>query len=114
MECVTREKLLIKFLGIFLRSRLLWDLQMRRIDDKPSRGQSMTRVSAKEVASVLCSMKGGKSPGHDGLSVEHLRYAKCSSTESYLVTFQCVLYTFLLAPVVDAFCGDTCCAKKDG
>lgn len=32
-------------------------------------------LSAKEVASVIRKMKRGKSPGHDGLSVEHILYA---------------------------------------
>ncbi|CAH2101952.1 unnamed protein product [Euphydryas editha] len=31
--------------------------------------------TAEKVASVINSMVGGKSPGHDGLSVEHLRHA---------------------------------------
>lgn len=33
------------------------------------------RVSAKEVSSIIKGMTRGKSPGHDGLSIEHFLYA---------------------------------------
>ncbi|XP_026333229.1 uncharacterized protein LOC113240194 [Hyposmocoma kahamanoa] len=33
------------------------------------------RFSPKEVHSIINKMERGKSPGHDGLSIEHLRYA---------------------------------------
>ncbi|CAG9131271.1 unnamed protein product [Plutella xylostella] len=34
-----------------------------------------TRFTAKEIAKVIRSISRGKSPGHDGLSIEHLQYA---------------------------------------
>ncbi|PZC76937.1 hypothetical protein B5X24_HaOG203981 [Helicoverpa armigera] len=33
------------------------------------------RIKAEEIGHILQSMPRGKSPGHDGLSIEHLRYA---------------------------------------
>lgn len=33
------------------------------------------RFGAKDVAAVVRMMVRGKSPGHDGLSIEHLKYA---------------------------------------
>lgn len=47
----------------------------RVIDCGLDRGPDLTRFSAKDVASVIKGMKRGKSPGHDCLSVEHLRCA---------------------------------------
>lgn len=38
-------------------------------------GSELIGFSAKEVTKVITKMAGGKSPGHDGLSIEHLRYA---------------------------------------
>lgn len=38
-------------------------------------GDQIIRISAKEVARVVKNMKRGKSPGHDSLSIEHLKYA---------------------------------------
>lgn len=39
-------------------------------------GDSLTEfVTAKQVNTVINTMQRGKSPGHDGLSVEHFRYA---------------------------------------
>ncbi|KAL0880596.1 hypothetical protein ABMA27_001826 [Loxostege sticticalis] len=35
----------------------------------------LVRVTAKQVREALKRMTGGKSPGHDGISVEHLRHA---------------------------------------
>lgn len=40
--------------------------------NEPSLKQPLTKVSGREVASVLRSTKGGQSPGNDSLSVEHL------------------------------------------
>lgn len=46
------------------------------VGDKTVRSsEKMVRVTAKEVRKVIRTMTSGKSPGHDGLSVEHLRYA---------------------------------------
>lgn len=38
-------------------------------------GKSTICFYAKEVASIINGMQRGKSPGHDSLSIEHLRYA---------------------------------------
>ncbi|KAG7313465.1 hypothetical protein JYU34_000594 [Plutella xylostella] len=38
-------------------------------------GDAPVRVSAKQVAKIIKQMSRGKSPGHDGLSIEHLQYA---------------------------------------
>lgn len=34
-----------------------------------------TRIVAKDIKQIIQSMSRGKSPGHDGLSIEHLRFA---------------------------------------
>ncbi|XP_063390109.1 uncharacterized protein LOC134675729 [Cydia fagiglandana] len=45
-------------------------------DDEWPRGQEIiARFDAKDVHAVIQSMARGKSPGHDGLSIEHLKYA---------------------------------------
>lgn len=50
--------------------------QQQVIDTEDSqRAEYSVRISAKEVRSVIQGMSRGKSPGHDGLSIEHLQYA---------------------------------------
>lgn len=38
-------------------------------------GKSRTYFSARQVARVIAKMSRGKSPGHDRLSIEHLKHA---------------------------------------
>lgn len=47
----------------------------RVVDTEAVSGGVNVRFTAREVASVVKSMKRGKSPGHDGLNIEHLKYA---------------------------------------
>ncbi|CAK1597452.1 unnamed protein product [Parnassius mnemosyne] len=46
-----------------------------RVIDSERLGRSCIRISPKEVSEVINSMTRGKSPGHDGLSIEHLVHA---------------------------------------
>lgn len=43
--------------------------------DAPDHSDLETRFSAKDIKGVITAMSRGKSPGYDGLSIEHLRYA---------------------------------------
>ncbi|KAL0811545.1 hypothetical protein ABMA28_009931 [Loxostege sticticalis] len=54
------------------------------------------RITAKEVKLAINNMKRGKSPGHDGLSVEHLKHAgpHINRVLSMLFTF-CVRHSYL-------------------
>lgn len=45
------------------------------VDRLPLNDESPINFSAKEIRHILKKMSGGKSPGHDGLSIEHLRFA---------------------------------------
>lgn len=47
----------------------------RRTDAEHCRSGSPFRFSCKEIKSIIKGMKRGKSPGHDGLSIEHLQNA---------------------------------------
>lgn len=44
-------------------------------DEWPRGQEIIARFNAKDVHAVIKSMARGKSPGHDGLSIEHLKYA---------------------------------------
>ncbi|XP_063385061.1 uncharacterized protein LOC134671173 [Cydia fagiglandana] len=58
--------------------------------------RQVTRISALEVAKSIKSMSGGKSPGHDGLSVEHLRYAGCHISRVLSVFYSlCIAHSYL-------------------
>ncbi|XP_026326836.1 uncharacterized protein LOC113235373 [Hyposmocoma kahamanoa] len=39
------------------------------------RGQVVTLIKAKDIRIAISRIKRGKSPGHDGLSIEHIKYA---------------------------------------
>lgn len=47
----------------------------RAVIDVEPKGKLGVRVSARNIGNIIQSMSRGKSPGHDGLSIEHLRYA---------------------------------------
>jgi hypothetical protein len=46
-------------------------------DEGCSGRKSSVRFLAKDVRQAIKSMSRGKSPGHDDLSIEHLKYAGC-------------------------------------
>ncbi|KAJ0170988.1 hypothetical protein K1T71_013760 [Dendrolimus kikuchii] len=53
-------------------------------------------VSAEDIKYALKKMKKGKSPGHDGLSVEHLRYAGSHLNQILALLFNmCVNHAYL-------------------
>lgn len=43
------------------------------LDIKPQSCDEYERFTSKEASTVIHDIRGGKSPGHDGLNVEHLR-----------------------------------------
>lgn len=45
------------------------------IDAEPVLTGELYHVSAKQVRTIISNMVRGKSPGHDGLSIEHLKFA---------------------------------------
>ncbi|XP_026322229.1 uncharacterized protein LOC113231903 [Hyposmocoma kahamanoa] len=45
------------------------------LDAGTGSGQEILRFSSKQVAAIIRKMSRGKSPGHDALSIEHLKYA---------------------------------------
>lgn len=45
------------------------------LDAEANVDKEPVRVTAKQVVAVINKMSRGKSPGHDGLSIEHLKYA---------------------------------------
>lgn len=74
------------------------------------------RFVAKDVKHVIKLMSRGKSPGHDSLSIEHLRYAGCHLPRVLAMLFSlCVGHSYLPAqmtktvvvPVVKSKAGDT-------
>uniref|UniRef100_A0A2H1VTG3 SFRICE_000661 n=1 Tax=Spodoptera frugiperda TaxID=7108 RepID=A0A2H1VTG3_SPOFR len=46
----------------------------RAVIDVEPKGKLGVRVSARNIGNIIQSMSRGKSPGHDGLSIEHLRW----------------------------------------
>jgi hypothetical protein len=60
-----------------------------------------TRFTAKDVKNAINSIKRGKSPGHDGLSVEHLHHAghHLNRVLAMLYTF-CVQHSYLPADMM--------------
>lgn len=59
-------------------------------------GNKYNRVTAKQVTVAIRDMKGGKSPGHDGLSVEHLRFAGVHLPRVLAMFFNlCIGHTYL-------------------
>lgn len=73
-------------------------------------------ISAKEIKVIIKSMTRGKSPGHDGLSIEHFQYAgpHLPRVVSMLYNF-CVRHSYLpedlmrtiVVPIVKSKTGDT-------
>ncbi|KAJ8707841.1 hypothetical protein PYW07_011518 [Mythimna separata] len=49
--------------------------QVAAVNAEGPMGEMETRFSAKEVRKIIKCMSKGKSPGHDGLSIEHLQHA---------------------------------------
>ncbi|XP_063542150.1 uncharacterized protein LOC134750846 [Cydia strobilella] len=60
------------------------------VEPRLSTGHTLT-FSVKDVARVIKSMKRGKSPGHDGLSIEHLQHAGQRGGNIYLGYSVCFL-----------------------
>lgn len=58
----------------------------------PCEGDTHARFSIKEIKTILSNMKRGRSPGHDGLSVEHLR---CAGV--HLPRILCMLFNFCIS-----------------
>lgn len=56
---------------------------------RPLSQNLLMRFSAREVKNVIVHMKRGKSPGHDGLSVEHLRHAGIHLPRVLALFFNC-------------------------
>ncbi|XP_063635034.1 uncharacterized protein LOC134805719 [Cydia splendana] len=76
---------------------------------------TLVRFTAKEVAKVIHSITRGKSPGHDGLSVEHLQHAGPHISRVLAMLFSlCVSHSYLppdlmrtvVVPVVKNKTGD--------
>ncbi|XP_047992679.1 uncharacterized protein LOC125231282 [Leguminivora glycinivorella] len=88
--------------------------QVFSTDDRHARREVQVRFSLKEVNHVIKSMTRGKSPGHDGLSIEHL-YIKTQdaqfgfkpglSTESAILCFKHTVkyYVDEKTPVIACF-----------
>lgn len=59
---------------------------------------SLLLFTMKQVQSVINSMRRGKSPGHDGLSIEHLKYAGTHMPRVLSLFFiMCLSYSYLPA-----------------
>jgi hypothetical protein len=59
------------------------------------------RFMAKDVRQAIKSMSRGKSPGHDDLSIEHLRYAGCHLPRVLAMFYSlCVGHSYLPAPMM--------------
>ncbi|KAJ8727231.1 hypothetical protein PYW08_015628 [Mythimna loreyi] len=59
-------------------------------------GDIDVRFTAKDVDIVIKSMKRGKSPGHDGLSIEHLRFAGVHLPRVLALLFNlCINHSYL-------------------
>lgn len=61
-----------------------------------------TRIRARDVLKAITSISKGKSPGHDGLSVEHIQYAgpHISRVLSMLYNF-CISHSYLPADMMN-------------
>ncbi|CAG9124587.1 unnamed protein product [Plutella xylostella] len=76
-----------------------------------------TRFTAKEVCMAIKSMSRGKSPGHDGLSIEHLQHAGPHLPRTLAMLYNlCIAHSYLPAemlktvvvPIVKNKTGDKC------
>ncbi|KAL0881850.1 hypothetical protein ABMA27_001625 [Loxostege sticticalis] len=74
------------------------------------------RVTAKQVAQIIKGMTRGKSPGHDGLSIEHFRYAGPHLPRLLGLLFTlCIRHSYLpkelmktvIVPIIKNKTGDT-------
>lgn len=55
-----------------------------------------TKVAGNDILKILQSIKRGKSPGHDGLSIEHLQYAGQYITDVLAQFFSlCLRHSYL-------------------
>lgn len=52
--------------------------------------QNLIRVSVKDIRKIVQCISRCKSPGHDGLSVKHLRHVGMQYTQSCLCHIHCV------------------------
>jgi hypothetical protein len=58
-------------------------------------------ISGKSIAHIIKSMVTGKSPGHDGLSIEHLKYAGVHLSRILALLFNvCVAHSYLPAELM--------------
>ncbi|KAL0811559.1 hypothetical protein ABMA28_009944 [Loxostege sticticalis] len=70
-------------------------------DDGCSGGEVSVRFTAKDVRQAIKSMSRGKSPGHDDLSIEHLRYAGYHLPRVLAMFYSlCVVHSYLPAPMM--------------
>lgn len=64
-------------------------------------GEVKVRFSAKDVAKIIKNMTRGKSPGHDGLSVEHLQHAGPHAVRVLAMFYSlCVSHSYLPAELM--------------
>lgn len=68
-----------------------------KFDVEPSSaGSSLIQFTTKQVMKAILNMKRGKSPGHDGWSLEHILYAGSLIGEVLAFLFNmCIRYTYL-------------------
>ena len=75
------------------------------------------KISAKVVAQAIRQMRKGKSPGHDGLSIEHLQHAGPHIARVLAMFYSlCISYSYLpeqlmktiVVPIVKNKTGDIC------
>ncbi|PZC70440.1 hypothetical protein B5X24_HaOG216254, partial [Helicoverpa armigera] len=63
--------------------------------------EPLLRFSAKQVKLVISSMSRGKSPGHDGLSIEHLKYAGVHMPRVLSLFYtMCISHSYLPADLI--------------
>lgn len=84
-------------------------------DDEPKGTKLTTVILAKDIRQIINKLKKGKSPGHDGLSIEHLRHAGCHLPRVLAMLFSlCISHSYLprdlmrtlVVPVVKNKTGD--------
>ncbi|XP_026314558.1 uncharacterized protein LOC113226210 [Hyposmocoma kahamanoa] len=61
-----------------------------------SRGQVVTLIKAKDIRIAISRIKRGKSPGHDGLSIEHIKDAEAHIARVLALLFDlCLAHSYL-------------------
>ncbi|RVE46368.1 hypothetical protein evm_008991 [Chilo suppressalis] len=66
------------------------------LDDEVFSGDLTVRFSSKDVVNVIAKMERGKSPGYDGLSIEHLRHAGVHLPRVLSMLFNlCISHSYL-------------------